>query len=86
MNKIKLLWNKFWSIFDIMAKKGNSIFSKIILGHTRTKQVSGASKRIVFDKELSAQVYSKMDSKHTFQIESKKTGEKYTVRRVKPSF
>lgn len=23
MNKIKLLWNKFWSIFDIMAKKSN---------------------------------------------------------------
>lgn len=68
-----------------MARKGKSIFSKIILGRTRTREVSGASKKIVFDKDLSAQVYSKMDKQDVFRIKSEKTGKEYTISRVKPS-
>ena len=53
---------------------------KILTGNTKTVQVSGSAVNIVFDKHLSSQVYSKLDTAKEFSVE--KDGKKYTVRQL----
>ena len=81
-----MFWNKICSIFaelnlSIMKKifKNGNIY-RIITGKTKTAQVSGSAIDIVFDRNLSSQVYSKIDNYKEFSIE--KSGKKYTVRQL----
>ncbi|SHJ25389.1 hypothetical protein SAMN04488096_1215 [Mesonia phycicola] len=67
------------------TKKEKSTLHKIIFGETRTRQVSGSSKRIVSDKFLSKQVYTKVDKNGEFTIKSKDGKSSYSVRQLRPS-
>ncbi len=67
------------------TKREKSILHKIIFGETRTRQVSGSSKRIVSDKFLSEQVYAKVDKNGKFTIKSKDGKSSYSVRQLRPS-
>lgn len=58
----------------------NGKFYKILTGNTKTVQVSGSAVNIVFDKNLSSQVYSKLDNSKEFSVE--KDGKKYIVRQL----
>ena len=85
MDKIKLIWNKFCIIFENMSwKVKKSPIYKVVFGNTRTKQVSGVSKIIVNNRELSKQLYAKIDGSDDFTVESK-DGKKYKVRQLVPS-
>ena len=67
------------------TKREHSILHKILFGKTRTRQVSGSSKRIVSDKFLSEQVYTKVDKNGKFTIKSKDGKASYTVQQLRPS-
>lgn len=81
-----MLWNKICNIFvyiklSFMKKvfKNGKIY-KILTGNTKTAQVSGSAVNIVFDRNLSSQVYSKLDSFKEFSVE--KDGKKHIVRQL----
>jgi hypothetical protein len=81
-----MLWNKICSIFvyiklSLMKKtfKNGKIY-KILTGNTKTVQVSSSAVNIVFDRNLSAQVYSKLDNSKEFSVE--KDGKRYIVRQL----
>jgi hypothetical protein len=59
--------------------KNNKVI-KILTGNTKTVQVSSSAVNIVFDRNLSAQVYSKLDTSKEFSVE--KDGKKYIVRQL----
>ncbi|MCX2680945.1 hypothetical protein OOZ15_13410 [Galbibacter sp. EGI 63066] len=65
-------------------KVKNSVLYKVIIGNTRTKQVSGASKRIVVSKDLSKKVYSKIDNSDNFTVKGE-NGKVYKVRQLVPA-
>ncbi|WP_075341195.1 hypothetical protein [Tenacibaculum agarivorans] len=66
-----------------MRKK--SFFKNVILGNTRTKQLSGASVRIATNKYLSERLYEAMDkNKSNFEIKDEK-GKTYKVRQLIPA-
>jgi hypothetical protein len=58
----------------------NGKIYKILTGNTKTVQVSVSAVSIVFDRNLSTQVYSKIDILREFSVE--KDGKKYTVRQL----
>lgn len=58
----------------------NGKIYKILTGNTKTVQVSVSAVSIVFDRNLSTQVYSKIDISREFSVE--KDGKKYTVRQL----
>ena len=81
-----MTWNYICSIFGITGtNREKSTLHKIIFGETRTRQVSGSSKRIVSDKFLSEQVYAKVDRDGKFTIKSKDGKSSYSVIQVRPS-
>lgn len=67
------------------TKREQSILHKILFGNTRTRQVSGSSKKIVNDQFLSEQVYTNVDRNGKFVIKSKDGKSSYTVRQLRPS-
>ena len=67
------------------TKREKSILHKIIFGETRTRQVSGSSKKIVSDKFLSEQVYAKVDKNGEFTIKSKDGKSSYSIIQLRPS-
>lgn len=64
--------------------KNNSFLYKILFGKTQTKQVSGASYRIVNSKDLSVKLYSKIDDSDNFSIKGK-DGKIYKIKQLMPS-
>lgn len=81
-----MLWNRICIIFvwikNSKMKKyfKNGKIYKILTGNTKTVQVSVSAVSIVFDRNLSTQVYSKIDISREFSVE--KDGKKYTVRQL----
>lgn len=57
---------------------------RIIVGDTKTRQISGASVRIASSKDLSSKLYKRIDKSDNFKISSK-DGKTYTVRQLVPT-
>jgi len=62
----------------------SSFFYKILFGNTKTRQVSGASVKIVNSKDLSEKLYSMIDKSDNFTVKGK-DGKVYTVRQLLPT-
>lgn len=58
----------------------NTGLYRVLTGDTKTAQVSKSAVNIVFDRELSSQIYSKIDSSKEFTIQ--KGNKRYTVRQL----
>lgn len=58
----------------------NTGLYRVLTGDTKTAQVSKSAVNVVFDRDLSAQIYSKMDNSKEFTIQ--KGDKKYTVRQL----
>ena len=66
------------------GKMKDSFFYKILFGNTKTRQVSGASVKIVNSKDLSEKLYSMIDKSDNFTVKGK-DGKVYTVRQLLPT-
>lgn len=63
----------------------NTVLYKVIIGNTRTKQVSGVSKRIVMSKDLSKKIYSQIDKSDNFEVKEDNNGKVYKVKQLVPA-
>jgi hypothetical protein len=63
----------------MMTQLRNKLY-KILTGDTKTNQVSGPALDIVFDRDLSLQLYDKLDLDKEFFIE--KDGKKYKIKQL----
>ena len=55
-------------LLRLIQVKGSVILNKIILGNTRTNLLDKTSRKIAFNKELSNQLYNKIDDNSEFTI------------------
>ena len=59
----------------------NTKLYKILTGNTKTDQVSGSAVEIVFNRELSSQIYNMIDREREFTITSKE-GKQFKIKQL----